>query len=120
MQCAKRNAACRWLADIGGGLPLIGNSLWHARWADWKAGDRCSLGVIASSPSAPGSGKLGSPCERMQRANASPGSVVAAVPVGFPDDPHAAIDRPHANASKVARARSAPVTVGTGKPRPLA
>jgi hypothetical protein len=39
MHSANLSAACRSLGDIRGSWPLAGRSVFHACWADWKAGD---------------------------------------------------------------------------------
>jgi hypothetical protein len=52
--------------------PPPGNSFEQAFWADWNAGDWGlipELELIWIPPPAPGSGKLGTPCKRMQSAN---------------------------------------------------
>jgi hypothetical protein len=61
--------------------------------ADWNAGDR---GLIPEGiwmpPPGPGSGKLGTPCARMQSANLIPAALPLEPdePPELPEDPHAA------------------------------
>lgn len=65
----------------------------HLLWADWNAGD-CGLipAPIWTPPPGPGSGKFGTPCERMQSAYLIPTDSLLAseLALGFPDDPHPA------------------------------
>ena len=56
----------------------------------------------------PGSGKLGTLCERMQLANASPGEPGAfLLAVGLSDDPHAATQSPQLRMLRIRAATSA-------------
>jgi hypothetical protein len=81
------------LADTAGlPGPPPGISFEHAFWADWKAGDWGSIPELESiliPPPALGSGKFGTPCDRMQAAN------LIATPAPFEPDPGLAED-PHA------------------------
>jgi len=55
--------------------PPPGSNFEHAFWADWKAGDWGSipeLELIWIPPPALGSGKFGTPCDRMQAENLIP------------------------------------------------
>src|ERR1035441_6008381 len=54
-----------WLSENGCGLPPPGSSFSQDCWADWNAG-ACWL---IPETGEPGSGKFGTPCERMQSAN---------------------------------------------------
>jgi hypothetical protein len=68
MHVANLNAAKRWLSDIFGSVPPFGMRWRHARCAAWKPGDRGLIpeeGVKLIPPPALGSGKFGTPCERM-------------------------------------------------------
>jgi hypothetical protein len=51
------------------------------------------LGLNWMPPPGVGSGKFGTPCERMQLANATPEPPAAAASFGLLDDPHAATAR---------------------------
>ena len=85
-------AASRSLAEAGEPCAVLaGCSGAHAWWADWNAGD-CVATPERSKPPGRGSGKLGTPCERMQSANLTPvlETLVAAV-LGLLADPQAAI-----------------------------
>jgi hypothetical protein len=67
-----QRSAAFWAADSGGRPPPGGRRL-HTCMADRKAGDSGfspELGLIFTPPLALGSGKLGTPCERMHFANA--------------------------------------------------
>ena len=95
MHFANAIAASFRLSDIGGG-PLSPGPGPHARWADWNAGD---CGLIPElglknplEPFAPGSGRFGTPWERMQFANLR-ADVLAPeeLALGLPEDPQAAI-----------------------------
>jgi DNA-binding response OmpR family regulator len=94
MHLANLNAPSRWLSDIFGGPPLKGNSFLHACCAAWNPPDRGltpDCGLMFSWPPAVGSGKFGTPWERMQSEKASPVLTRAAVvELGLFDDPHAA------------------------------
>src|SRR5215472_16240174 len=71
MHFAYSTAFC-WSWALGGPEPPPGISDWHACRADWSA--LISTLPSAGSRSCPllfGSGKLGTPCERMQAANAT-------------------------------------------------
>ena len=66
----------------------------HAFWADWNAGDWGSIPepeLIWIPPPGPGSGKFGTPWERMQSENLIPAASPCELePVlDFPEDPHA-------------------------------
>src|ERR1019366_7441459 len=84
MHCALAIAASFWLSGIGGlGALPPASSLSHDWSADWKAGD-CGLtlegmtmpskvltGPLGVLPFEIGSGRFGTPCERMQTTNFS-------------------------------------------------
>ena len=92
MHSAKCSAASFWLSLIFGGPPLSGPPP-HAFWAASNAGENGftpELGVIASSPLDDGSGKLGTPCVRMQLENLSRDCEALAAALDFEDDPQAA------------------------------
>jgi len=95
MHSASLSIATFWLSDTGPlGGPPPGMSLEHASWADWNAGDRGlipELELIWIPPPALGSGKFGTPCERMQSANLSPAAAPLEPDRSFdrPEDPHA-------------------------------
>lgn len=98
--------ACPWTG------PPFGNSFEHADWADWKAGD---WGLIPEPignwrpPPPPGSGKLGTPCERMHCANLIPALPLEADWLfDLPDDPHAFSATAQPTARAAARARCRP------------
>lgn len=93
MHCAYLNAACVWLADSVGGM-RAGSRCWHARCAPWNAGEEAivskSMGNRTPGPEI-GSGKLGTPCVRMQFANWTPRLwSVDAVVCGLSEEPQAA------------------------------
>lgn len=82
MHCENRSAAARWLMVGGCGLPPPGRCDRHACIADWNAGPLTSTPFTLvpfgpdwtrrlRGPPVVGSGKLGTPWERMQEANAS-------------------------------------------------
>jgi hypothetical protein len=75
--------------------PPPGISFAHRDWADWNAGD-CGLIPeplwIWIPPPPLGSGKFGTPWERMQLAKASP-EPAAAAGLGVLDDPQAEVAR---------------------------
>ena len=113
MHCASLSIASLRVSDAG---PLPGPppgiSFEHAFWADWNAGDWGFIpepGVILMAPPEPaGSGKFGTPCERMQSAN-----LIPALPplerdalLGLPDEPQAATaDKQAAATNKSAMGR---------------
>jgi hypothetical protein len=76
MQAANRRS-CDLIAascEGDGGAPA-GNSFWHARCADWNWGELGSMPLpawIEKLPLVGGSGKFGTPCERMQDENRIP------------------------------------------------
>ena len=81
-------------SDAGAGPPPgPGSRVEHLFWADWNAG-ACGLipAPIWTPPPGPGSGKFGTPCERMQSAYLMPADSLLEleVPLGVPDDPHPA------------------------------
>jgi hypothetical protein len=76
--------------------PPPGSSLAHCDWAALNAGENGlmpELELIWIPPPARGSGKFGTPCERMQLANASPEPPAEAAAFDLLDDPQAAIAR---------------------------
>ena len=93
MHCAFASAARLWLSEAGDPL---GSGLWvslsHFCPADWTAGAWVLIGEPWPPTGLPGSGKLGTPCDRMQSANLS-ASVsplpVAAALLGLSENPHA-------------------------------
>lgn len=88
MHAANLKAACRSLSDIVGGPPLNGAYRLHACWAAWNAGDFAEPGGMLIPPPGLGSGKLGTPCERMHWASSSPKSGFVAP--SLLEDPQAA------------------------------
>jgi hypothetical protein len=99
--------------ELGG---PFGSRLWHECAADWNAGDRTILGepIRTVWPLTLGSGKFGTPCERMHLENATPDSTalaadaeVLAPPVGLVElPPHPATSTPLRSAAAVSsRAR---------------
>jgi hypothetical protein len=98
--------------ELGG---PFGSRLWHECAAAWKAGDRTMLGepIRTVWPVTFGSGKFGTPCERMHLANATPDSTALVVdaevlaPAGlFELPPHPATSTPLRSAAAVSsRAR---------------
>lgn len=93
-------------ADRGGGCPPFGSCERQLLIADWNAGPltltpltlsegpepaRCEAWIwIPPLPLPAGSGKLGTPCDRMQFANLTIRSGLAALVAGSWDEPHAA------------------------------
>lgn len=76
----------------------------HARWADLNAGD-CGLiaeGRSTPPPPAVGSGKLGTPCERIQLASSTACAELLAL-LGLGEDPHATIATAHVIAASEIR-----------------
>jgi hypothetical protein len=116
MHCALVIAASFWLS--GSGNPSLlppGSSFLHDCWADWNAGDCLSrLEGLKGSPFAGGSGKFGTPCDRMQVENLSLNAYpldapVPVAPLGVPEDPQAAIvSVQHRAASAINRPWRAP------------
>ena len=73
--------------------PGPGSKLLHALWADWNAGDSGLIPEptgILTPPPPPGSGKFGTPCERMQSANLIPVEAPPAPVDELDEEPHAA------------------------------
>jgi hypothetical protein len=110
--CARMHSAClSWDASDGLGFTWASSActVRQARWADWNAGDRLSTGpALDVVPFDVGSGKLGTPCERMHAANLRPteARVAPAVVVDLPDDPHpATVSAVHAMMSPITRPR---------------
>jgi hypothetical protein len=87
--------------------PPPGRSLAHCDWAALNAGENGlmpELELIWIPPPALGSGKFGTPCERMQLANASPEPPAEAAGFDLFNDPQAAIARTQLkDASPIAR-----------------
>ena len=91
----------------------FGSRLWHECAADWNAGDCMVLGepIRTVWPLTFGSGKFGTPCERMHLENATPDSTalaadaeVLAPPVGLDElPPHPATSTPLRSAAAVSR-----------------
>src|ERR1700733_15297967 len=94
MHCANLSAARCWLAVMWSGAPCLGPYLAHAFWADWNAGDCAEPIGMLTMPRCPGSGKVGTPWERMHWANFSAGSLPPGpepvVPASDEPPPHAA------------------------------
>ena len=124
MPCWRMHAdtsSIRACACVDGGSELggpFGSRLWHECAADWNAGDCTVLGepIRTVWPLTFGSGKFGTPCERMHLENATPDSTALAVnaevlapPVGLGElPPHPATSTPlksAATASSQARGR---------------
>ncbi len=101
-----------WGPELGG---PFGSRRWQECTAGWNAGDSMALGepIRTVWPLTFGSAKLGTPCERMHLANATPDSTLAAdaevlaPPVGLVElPPHPAISTPLRSAAAVSsRAR---------------
>jgi hypothetical protein len=98
---------CRLAASEGARLapgPPPGRSLAHCDWAALNAGESGLIPepwAILIPPPEGGSGKFGTPCERMQLAKASPEPLAADAAPGLLDDPQATMARTqltHANA----------------------
>jgi hypothetical protein len=100
------------------GGPPPGKRLEHAFWASWNAGDWGSipeLELIWIPPPALGSGKFGTPCERMQSANL----IGAEPPLALEElaeDPHAlsASAQPTAASATTGKPERLPVAVCVG------
>ena len=76
--------------------PPPGSSLAHCDWAALNAGENGlmpELELMWIPPPELGSGKFGTPCERMQLANASPEPPASDAGFGLLDDPQAAMAR---------------------------
>src|SRR5471030_539347 len=75
MHFARANIASSRLSDDDPGPLPPDPRLAHAFWADRNAGacGLMSLGIRRPRPFAPGSGKFGTPCERMHSASLSNG-----------------------------------------------
>jgi hypothetical protein len=109
MHLANLSAARNWLsvARTPLGVPP-GASRAHALRADWNAGDRGLIPMSARlipPPLAPGSGKLGTRCARMHRANSSACELARepAALLGVCEDPQAAIATAQLTATRLAR-----------------
>ena len=92
MHLANLSAARNWLS-VDRTPPLApGASRAHARLADLNAGVPVSATTLVEPPPPFGSGKLGTPCARMQSANSTAGEEVPepVVPLGPCEDPQAA------------------------------
>jgi hypothetical protein len=96
-------------SDLGG---PFGSRRWHECAADWNTGDCTVLGepIRTVWPLTFGSGKFGTPCERMHLVNASPDSTalaadaeVLAPPVGLEAPPHPVTSIPLRSAAAVSR-----------------
>jgi hypothetical protein len=112
-------ASIRACACPDGGSELggpFGSRRWHECAADWTAGDCTVLGepIRTVWPLTFGSGKFGTPCERMHLAKATPDSTALAAdaealapPVGLGElPPHPATSTPLRSAAAVSsRAR---------------
>lgn len=123
MQRARRSIASLRVSDTGPWSgPPFGISFIHVFWADWNAGDWGlipELAPIWTPPDEPGSGKFGTPCERMQSANLMPEASALENPGReFADDPHAASASAHPAATRaIAKCR---LRVGVGSRIPAA
>jgi hypothetical protein len=116
MHSASLSISSLRLSDPTLGGPPPGSSFEHAFWADWNAGDWGlipELELIWIPPPEPGSGKFGTPCERMQSANLIPAdSPLEPDPLfGLPEDPHAL--------SATAQLTAASATARVGGPMPF-
>jgi hypothetical protein len=80
------------LSDGMAPVPAAGASRLQARCAEANAGASGLMlfGITSPCPGW-GSGKFGTPCERMHRVMASNGPPPAPAPLGLADDPQAAI-----------------------------
>ena len=74
----------------------LGSRRWHACTADWNAGDVTVLcePILTVWPLTVGSGKFGTPCERMHPENATPDSVALAVDAEVPAPPVGSLSVP--------------------------
>jgi hypothetical protein len=116
------------------GANAPGNRFWHADWAALNAGESgltpgMSLRTTRvwgpetcawKGPEALGSGKFGTPCDRMQRENGTPlvarPGVLLLVVLGLPEPPQAAItSTPETTRTAIGRRRRTPFD-GTGIP----
>lgn len=100
MHWANASAARFWAAVSVRGWPAFGKYDLHACRAAWNAGD-CGFNPLplrSMPPLVLGSGKVGTPWERMHLASLSAGlgpagllfALFVTVPLGAPMDPHAA------------------------------
>ncbi len=90
MHFARLSNSSLLLSDAGRWLLPPPRNLAHAFWADWNAG-ACVLIQLGTTVGPPGrgSGKFGTPCDRMHSASLTAGSLLATL-LGVPVDPQAA------------------------------
>src|SRR6202522_1842365 len=82
MHCENLSACARAVAcSAGVGWPPLGNKCRQSLAAPWKVGEPASSPLAWIAPWALGSGKFGTPWERMHFANAS---ASASLPPGMP------------------------------------
>jgi hypothetical protein len=89
-----RDRAC---GDGGSELGApFGSRRWHECAADWNAGDRMALGepIRTCWPLTFGSGKFGTPCERMHLENATPDATALAADAEVFAPPVALVELP--------------------------
>ncbi len=91
-------SACYWVELSG----RLGSNFLHLVCAAWACGD-CRSKLPGISPWALGSGKFGTPCERMQSENSMPSNRgFEALPDALGrefDEPHAVIANRHTHAA---------------------
>ena len=99
MHFASLSSSSFRLSDNDPGPLPLGSSLAHVFWADRNAG-ACGLIQLGMTLGPPGlgSGKFGTPCERMHSACLSAGPPLSAALLDLPEDPQAAIARPQLTA----------------------
>jgi hypothetical protein len=113
MHFENATAASLLLSDIRRGLPLSGISLRQACCADWNAGENGLIpesGPIWMVPPF-GSGKFGTPCERMHSESASAGPALAEV-LRPAEDPQAARATAQVPVARASDRRPALMTIG--------
>lgn len=103
MHLETASIACTACLDGGPlGGPPPGNSFWHCDWAALNAGENGlmpELELMLIPPPEPGSGKFGTPCDRMHWENARKSPELEAVFFGLLDDPQALMARAQAMAT---------------------
>src|SRR5262249_38805120 len=100
------------------GCPPFGSTLRQAAWAAWNRElltPSCCGDGFGTAPPPPGSGKFGTPCERMQRETAS-APLPCADDAGVPFEPSCATllrgEPPHPAATRAAAAAAAMRMIG--------
>ena len=111
-----RACAC----EDGGSEPggPFGSRRWHACAADWNAGDSTVLcePIRTVWPLTVGSGKFGTPCERMHLENATPDSTALAVDAEVLAPPVGLLERPPHPVTSTALRRAAAVSRRGSRP----